>query len=390
MADTQKVTLSLTEENHAGILMVRRNNLKSNTYSITVAYENKAFNFTGKTLAFEARTPTGEVIRDYNYDGNTPFTNIVPAKGTFDLTINNDIFTERGKYHIAYIVFETYNPTSKLMTMRETTWDFRLFVTEDAYMGLPTIQSSIGEWLELIAQYKKWQKELEDLLLGDKTDMLAQFKAVEDAYAALNAQFNSANVVKKSGDTMTGDLAFDVTGERLIRAYDPATKVFQAGIFFNLTGFGVADWKNNIRPLTYSTATKKFNFIKDSLTLDGKNVATEDFVKNYSVEKEIFKGAAYFLDTNVFTWNTDDVKEYIYIEVSRYQVGTGALDYGKNIMIIPKSSLTANAGTAYWMPMAGTDGAKKVFYCSATSIKGHADNSESPNNGWCVRRIVIK
>lgn len=387
MADTQKVTLSLTEENHAGILMVRRNNLKSNTYSITVAYENKVFNFTGKTLAFEARTPTGEVIRDYNYSGNTPFTNIVPAKGTFDLTINNDIFTERGKYHVAYIVFETYHPTSKLMTMRETTWDFRLFVTEDAYMGLPTIQSSIGEWLELIEQYKKWQKELEDLLLGDKTDMLAQFKAVEDAYAALNAQFNSANVVKKSGDTMTGklDIKNDV-GIQLLLSTGLAYMRF-------LTSNNI-DYFQHANPAIFGGIAgakgKGANFNEEYLRLNNKDVATEDFVKNYSVEKEIFKGAAYFLDTNVFTWNADDVKEYVYVEVSRYQVGTGPLDYGKNILIIPKGSMTANAGTAWWMNMAGTDGAKKIFYINSTSIKGHADNSETPNNGWCVRRIVIK
>ncbi|MBC6300296.1 BppU family phage baseplate upper protein [Listeria booriae] len=378
MNDNEPIVLSVAETNYVGLLNIRRNDISTHTKPFKVINKDGTpYVYTGFTLAFECRTPSGRVYRD-----TANFSSSDPAKGTFTYTFNQALFTEVGEYTLSYFRFEKWN--GSIVTQVKSTQNFSFKIIDDAYCpGTINDGDYISEWYSMLQRYRELLKEFEDIVNGDKQKLLADIAKLQtDVTYLLN---NGA--VKKSGDKMTGklDVQFDV-GLQLLLSTGLAYMRF-------LTSNNV-DYIQHTNPLTFSGINGAkgagVNFNEEYVRIGGKNVATEDFVKTYSVEKEIFKGAAYFLDTNVFTWNADDVKEYVYIEVSRYQIGTGALDYGKNIMIIPKSSLTANAGTAYWMPMAGTDGAKKVFYCSATSIKGHADNSESPNSGWCVRRIVIK
>ncbi|EUJ46658.1 BppU family phage baseplate upper protein [Paenilisteria rocourtiae] len=253
--------------------------------------------------------------------------------------------------------------------------------------------------------------------IGDFAAFQAQVTALQTQFNTLQSQITAMNVVKKTGDSMTGNLQFDVASERLVRGFNYATNTAGAGIFFNQSGFGLSDWTNNFRFATYSTATKKMNFLINSLTIDSKpvanttdsvqkagdstvtgtidatnlkiatkDVATQEFVNAFAPYVELFNGSAYFLDTNVFTFPADAVKVGLFVQVSRYTPGTGPLNYGTRTIFIPKSSLNPSIGTG-WEGMAGTDGAKKVLVYNATSIRGHADNGTTPNNGWCVRTI---
>ncbi|MBC1456242.1 tape measure protein [Listeria newyorkensis] len=88
-----------------------------------------------------------------------------------------------------------------------------------------------------------------------------------------------------------------------------------------------------------------------------------------------------------YTFPADAVKLGLYIDISRYTPGTGALEYGFRTIFIPREAMLENSGKAIWESMVGTDGAKKIFYATPTSIRGHADNGASPANGWCIRRV---
>ncbi|WP_438801244.1 BppU family phage baseplate upper protein [Bacillus wiedmannii] len=62
--------------------------------------------------------------------------------------------------------------------------------------------------------------------------------------------------VKKSGDTMTGHLAFDAqSGEKVIRSFLGGTK-YGAGFALNNRGLNLFDWSNNSNILDWESSTK--------------------------------------------------------------------------------------------------------------------------------------
>ncbi|MBC2163411.1 BppU family phage baseplate upper protein [Listeria booriae] len=121
--------------------------------------------------------------------------------------------------------------------------------------------------------------EIDDFI-GDFAALQTKITGLQNQLNSLQTQLTDMNVVKRTGDAMTGNLTFDVAAERLIRGFNYATNTAGAGIFFNQGAFGFSDWTNNFRFATYSIASKKMNFLINSLTIDGKSVAnTTDSVQ---------------------------------------------------------------------------------------------------------------
>lgn len=113
------------------------------------------------------------------------------------------------------------------------------------------------------------------------------------------------------------------------------------------------------------------------------------FTDAYFKEKNVWDGATYFLSSHTFTWNLEDLKQGVFVEIQRYLVGTGALGYGYHVFFIPKKYILKNPNKAYYLMTTDTAGAKKTIRLTSTTITGDDSNSDSPHNSYCVSNVFV-
>ena len=106
--------------------------------------------------------------------------------------------------------------------------------------------------------------------------------------------------------------------------------------------------------------------------------------------KVIFSGASYFMETQRYSFNLDEVKESIVFVFGRYTPGTGALGYGYHIVEIPKSDIKKRSGKLRFtlLGMGGTPSFKQ-FHVSENAVWGHKDNAEGDRASWCIEEIYL-
>lgn len=367
--------------------------VKSLTVEASVIQRGVGLNITGWRSSFLA------VLND-SYIVSDPMVDIVDAKnGRFNYTFCEAAFSIPGEIEASFVLIK--EDGTELTGMPRFTYHVAPNKTE----GKLPIENYIGEFAKLQAQ-------ITDILLQNND---------------LQAQIDAMNVVKQSETTnwqkgvkITADSGnskalptgvtdwnnFVETGLYTVYAtsltankppapgpylnveihrrstdttYQRVTDVASNRTFYRsqLTG----TWTSWLEAETITGAQAKADAAKASA-----NNYTNTAIMTFAPYIELFNGAAYFLDTNVFTFPANVMQIGLYIQVSRYTPGTGPLNYGTRTIIIPRESMSPAIGTG-WEPMAGTDGAKKVLIYTNTSIKGHADNGTAPNNGWCVRTI---
>ncbi|MBC1373355.1 hypothetical protein HB847_13330 [Listeria booriae] len=122
---------------------------------------------------------------------------------------------------------------------------------------------------------------------------------------------------------------------------------------------------------------------------DAALLAAKAFTDAYFKEKNIWDGATYFLSSHTFTWNAEDLKQGVFVEIQRYLVGTGALGYGYHVFFIPKKFILKNPNKAYYLMTTDTAGAKKTIRLTSTTITGDDSNSDSPHNAYCVSNVFV-
>ncbi|MBC1402149.1 hypothetical protein HB904_17015 [Listeria booriae] len=122
---------------------------------------------------------------------------------------------------------------------------------------------------------------------------------------------------------------------------------------------------------------------------DAALAAAKAFTDAYFKEKNIWDGATYFLSSHTFTWNLEDLKQGVFVEMQRYLVGTGALGYGYHVFFIPKKFILKNPNKAYYLMTTDTAGAKKTIRLTSTTITGDDSNSDSPHNAYCVSNVFV-
>lgn len=116
----------------------------------------------------------------------------------------------------------------------------------------------------------------------------------------------------------------------------------------------------------------------------------------YFASKTIASNLAIYLsDTQSYTWNHANMKKGLYVEVVRYQVGTGSLDYGKFEIFLAKDFIDRNLGKACWLPMPqSTNGEKKAvkFTVSGSTgtVTGYASNAASPDSSWAISNLRME
>lgn len=106
--------------------------------------------------------------------------------------------------------------------------------------------------------------------------------------------------------------------------------------------------------------------------------------------KVIFSGASYFMETQRYSFNLDEVKESIVFVFGRYTPGTGALGYGYHIVEIPKSDIKKRSRKMRFtlLGMGGTPTFKQ-FHVSENEVWGHKDNAEGDRASWCIEEIYL-
>ncbi|WP_185550934.1 BppU family phage baseplate upper protein [Listeria innocua] len=395
MTTNEVIVLSMSDTNYIGSLLIRRNDLDTPEKQFKcVKKDGTPFDFTDYTPVFETRTPSGEVIRDYNYDEHLPFTNIDEENGVFEYTFSNSLFAETGNYRLSYFVFEKWDNVRESILNRKSTQNFSFNIIEDVYSGKPTPESAISDWLRLLEQYQSWRNDLETILLTDKQDLLNELYELINLADEIQDRFDAidpAQFAKKAGDTFTGTIEFD-----------GIPTIFQSrlndSLWYQLTSENNITYQQSLFPTVISGIDGEtgagYNFKQSYMKLNDVDVETVEGsqakIDNAHTETNIWSGESYFLDTHIFSWDSDKIKHGVLLEFSRYAPGTGALDYGYIQYFFSKDYLTRYSNKATWINMPGaTDGAKKTVRFTSSSVRGDASNGDSPNTSYALRNVSI-
>ncbi|KGL45392.1 hypothetical protein EP56_07495 [Listeriaceae bacterium FSL A5-0209] len=123
---------------------------------------------------------------------------------------------------------------------------------------------------------------------------------------------------------------------------------------------------------------------------------SKTYTDSYFASKTIASNLAIYLsDAQSYTWNHANMKKGLYIEVVRYQVGTGSLDYGKFEIFLAKDFIDRNLGKACWLPMPQSiNGEKKAVKFTVSgitgTITGYASNAATPDSSWAVSNLRME
>ncbi|SDC21276.1 protein of unknown function [Bacillus wiedmannii] len=179
----------------------------------------KAVDLTGFAVFYEAISPLGFFVRDI-----AVITNF--RDGVFEYTVSKEAVSSAGVW-VGYFAFEKG-------TERFTTQDIRISLAFDVKSGSVQLEN-------YIAEFDKLKKQIDDLQLA----------------------VDKANVVKKSGDTMTGDLKFDVSnGNREITATNGTNDLYKW--IMRGTNFEFFNQSLNKGIFNYNNTTGMFNVTADT------------------------------------------------------------------------------------------------------------------------------
>ncbi|WDS60560.1 hypothetical protein BC6_00045 [Bacillus phage BC-6] len=278
---------------------------EKNPTDIVVQVFNKGvpYNLSGVTLGFEMRNDKEKILIDKD---QSRFTLVVPLEGVFSYRPPLQVQSFYGNSYLAYFTFESG-------ANRVTTERFRFYNDEDVQLAVaPELQEHYVSVIDdLVASNKTAMdeakairdlinangvvKKVGDTMTGDLTFQtggaskainwsngatqlgrmvmhpsgLVEWFGKDNGgversawnYSPNTNLFNivaNTNVVKKTGDTMTGNLLFDIAStSKRIEYTDGATKL--AGLYSSPTRFLFQDLKNNTAPWEYDYTAQSFN-----------------------------------------------------------------------------------------------------------------------------------
>lgn len=375
MSDNEPIVLSVAETNYVGLLNIRRNDISTHTKPFKIINKDGTpYVYTGFTLAFECRTPSGRVYRD-----TANFSSLDPVKGIFTYTFNQALFTEVGEYTLSYFRFEKWN--GSIATQIKSTQNFSFKIIDDAYQPGSINEDYISEWYNLLQRYRELLKEFEDIVNGDKQKLLADIAQLQaDVTYLLN---NGA--VKKSGDTMTGklDIQSNVGLQLLLSTGLPYMRF--------LTSNDI-DYLQHTNPLTIGGINgakgKGVNFVEEYVRINGVDAAT---IKQVELSKIIFSGVDLFNVEKEYLYNLAADEEFLEVRTywGRYDRANWAiLDYDYTEIKSYSLSQLNIIGEGKRCKIGLPDTLFKFAYIYKNKITGHAQNYDTAHQ-WCLRGIEV-
>ncbi|AMR06520.1 BppU family phage baseplate upper protein [Bacillus thuringiensis] len=210
------------------------------TVNVFVVDGGVPYNLTGNTIYYEGLKPNNAYVRD------TSGVKIINAtQGNFEYTFRPETFGVAGIGKRSYFSIEQGG------TVRASTQDFGLITLADAMTGNTMSGPYISELEELI-NLAQWLVD----------DINSRWTSINTQLTQLQNKLNTMDVVKRSGDTMTGPLSINGAGAstKKLAFQKDGTEVFNLYAFSN-THFGVRDVIGNKNVWEYNTTTGEFNVL---------------------------------------------------------------------------------------------------------------------------------
>ncbi|MDY8166154.1 BppU family phage baseplate upper protein [Bacillus thuringiensis] len=218
------------------------------TVNVFVVDGGVPYNLTGNTIYYEGLKPNNAYVRD------TSGVKIINAtQGNFEYTFRPETFGVAGIGKRSYFSIEQGE------TVRASTQDFGLVTLADAMTGNTMSGPYISELEELI-NLAQWLVD----------DINSRWTSINTQLTQLQNKLNTMDVVKRSGDSMTGDLRLDYQGTGTRKISFTQNGVEQVNL--NRTGagfYGMYDvagaqsvWEYNQSSKTFNVNTANTNLLK--------------------------------------------------------------------------------------------------------------------------------
>jgi len=240
-----KLILDITKSQQAQLNAVvtgRQGDKGTVTVNVFVVDGGVPYNLTGNTIYYEGLKPNNAYVRD------TSGVKIINAtQGNFEYTFRPETFGVAGIGKRSYFSIEQGG------TVRASTQDFGLVTLADAMTGNTMSGPYISELEELI-NLAQWLVD----------DINSRWTSINTQLTQLQNKLNTMDVVKRSGDTMTGDLSLNkASGNRYLAFTKGGTLQYYVGSQTQ-DKFHLRDQVNNTTVFEYDPVAKLFTMFSDT------------------------------------------------------------------------------------------------------------------------------
>ncbi|HDR7766330.1 TPA: BppU family phage baseplate upper protein [Bacillus paranthracis] len=207
-----KLVLDINKTQQAQLNAVvtgRQGDKETVTVNVFIVDSGVPYNLTGQDIYYEGLKPNNAYVRD-----KTGVKMINATQGNFEYTFRPETFGVAGVGRRSYFSIEQGG------TIRASTQDFGLVTLADAMTGHTMSGPYISE-LEQLIQEAQWLVN----------DINSRWTSINTQLTQLQNKLNTMDVVKRSGDTMTGNLNFDTTTEKRITSVDNTNKLLHGMVF---------------------------------------------------------------------------------------------------------------------------------------------------------------
>ncbi|ONG65636.1 hypothetical protein BKK44_25105 [Bacillus cereus] len=212
----------------------RQGDKETVTVNVFIVDSGVPYNLTGQDIYYEGLKPNNAYVRD-----KTGVKMINAIQGNFEYTFRPETFGVAGVGRRSYFSIEQGG------TVRASTQDFGIVTLADAMTGHTMSGPYISE-LEQLIQEAQWLVN----------DINSRWTSINTQLTQLENKLNKMDVVKRSGDTLTGHLSMDVSsGDKVFRA-QTGVSTYGAGISFKKSGINLFDWGSNSNILQWDSANK--------------------------------------------------------------------------------------------------------------------------------------
>ncbi|PGT05107.1 BppU family phage baseplate upper protein [Bacillus cereus] len=240
-----KLVLDITKSQQAQLNAVvtgRQGDKGTVTVNVFVVDGGVPCNLTGQDIYYEGLKPNNAYVRD-----KTGVKMINATQGNFEYTFRPETFGVAGIGKRSYFSIEQGG------TIRASTQDFGLITLADAMTGNTMSGPYISELEELI-NLAQWLVD----------DINSRWTSINTQLTQLQNKLNTMDVVKRSGDTMTGDLSLNkASGNRYLAFTKGGTLQYYVGSQTQ-DKFHLRDQVNNTTVFEYDPVAKLFTMFSDT------------------------------------------------------------------------------------------------------------------------------
>lgn len=239
-----KLVLDINKTQQAQLNAVvtgRQGDKETVTVNVFIVDSGVPYNLTGQDIYYEGLKPNNAYVRD-----KTGVKMINATQGNFEYTFRPETFGVAGVGRRSYFSIEQGG------TVRASTQDFGLVTLADAMTGHTMSGPYISE-LEQLIQEAQWLVN----------DINSRWTSINTQLTQLQNKLNTMDVVKRSGDTMTGNLKFNVSGgNKEITATDGTNDLYKW--IMRGTNFEFFSQSLNKGIFNYNNTTGMFNVTADT------------------------------------------------------------------------------------------------------------------------------